>query len=146
MNDKELKLAYLLLNIVGIILILFIAIFNGCLFGIEPQRLETSEGLFGLLFAIFIPLLLSGYCFIIANWKCKSFTKKDAIRQNEKQLKNGIITQEQYISNVKVIERNAIEKRNFEQQMNSQRAAFEKEVLNEAAKGAKLIKEVEENV
>lgn len=146
MTDTQLKKVYWLLIGGGIFLILFIAIFNGCLFGIEPQRLETQEGLYGLLFAIFIPMLLSVDCFIIAMWKCKSFTKHDAIRQNEKQLKNGIINQEQFFKNVREIETNDIEKKRFNSMVEKERVAFAQSMKNEVIKEMEIVKEVEENV
>lgn len=146
MKDNELKIIYWILIASGISLILFIAIFNGCFFGIEPQRLENQEGVYGLLFAIFIPLLLGIDCFIVAMWKCKSFTKNDAIRQNEKQLRNGIINQEQFFKNVREIETNDIEKKRFNSMVEKERVAFAQSLKNEVIKEMESVKKVEEDV
>lgn len=140
MSDRQLKKLFWTLIGIGILLIIFIAIFNGCLFGIEPQRLETVDGVYSLLFAIFIPLLSSGYCFIFAIWKCKSFTKYNAIRQSEQQLRNGVITQEQFQNNVKAIETYDLEKKKMKALMEKDKVLFEERLKEEIQKEINNVK------
>lgn len=128
MNKQQQKLTRFSLIGLGIFLIVFwTSIFNGCYYGLMNQALIPSKA-FEISFATLIPILLGTISLIISGF-FKSFTKEDAIRQIEKQLRNGVISQQQYQDSIKGIEMFEMERRKQKAILEIEKENFVKEVM-----------------
>ncbi len=106
--ELKYKITYWSLISFGIILLLFLIIFNGAYWGINPPK--EREGVLSVCLSTFIPSLVAIISFL-ASTLFRVFTKEDAQRQNEQQYTNGMISFEQYKSNLIHIETFEMEKR-----------------------------------
>lgn len=123
----------------GVVLLMFIIIFNGVWFGDmnNPHNVDMS---FGLAFAL--PLLVSIISFTLSGY-FKSFTKQDAIAQIEKQYRNGLISTDHYQKSLKELEIFELEKFKLKAKVEMEKENIKAQVLAMAAKNKKEFYEKE---
>lgn len=109
----------------GIVMLLFIIIFNSVYFTEVKTAIEYD---FGLSFSL--PLLTSALSFSISGY-FKSFTKEDAINQIEKQYRNGIISTEHYKNSLREIEMFEFEKNRLKAELEMEKQLYKDNLMKE---------------
>ncbi len=122
----------------AIVLILFLIIFNGAYWGVNTPH--GRDGVLSVLLSTFIPFLVS-MCCILASGYFKTFGKKEAIAQNEKQYRNGLIDNKHYKENWLHIEMFDMEKREMEATIEMEKQKIINKVEQEARKKSKELKD-----
>ncbi len=108
--------------------------------GVISERKGEPNATALLLISIFIPLLV-GIISILTSFFFKAFTKEDALKQNEKQYTNGLISFEQYKSNMIHIERFDLEKKKIRAEIEVEKDKLQKKIMKEVEKATSQLKE-----
>lgn len=130
MSDIQQKWVRIGLIIGGVSLLLFIIILGsvlGCVTWVDANYIYDKKNDLGMSLIVMIPLLCAIVCFFMSR-EFKCFTKEDAMRQVEKQYRNGVIGQKQYQDNLKGIEMFEMEKRQSKAMIEMEKFKLEKQI------------------
>lgn len=131
MTNKKKKILRILLIAISVGLgVLFPTIFGGVFFGTKPVNDYLPQD---VVLSVLIPVL-SSIAIALISERFKVFSINDAKHQLEKQLRNGVISHNMYVSQIKELNTFDMEKKRLEVELKKEKYAVEKEIIEEKVK------------
>ncbi len=148
LSQNQKKFIYWLLNAFGILLILFVVVFNGAYWGLNIRPTDTLEHgqIWDLevVLSVLIPFFVAVICFTSSQY-FNIMTKKEVENRLDSFLDNGWVNLDQWIKSREIIEENYSRKIDAKAKQKMLRIEQEQKLIKaEQEKRAEIVKELKE--